>query len=224
VSLAQRSIDHWSLHQVADVPLDVTAEQSLAMMDRRNATYPGLLDLMPTQKPGLTVLDYGCGPGHDVVGFLLSGAEMVYAYDVSPKAIQMTRARCKAHGFDNYRTMWGTAPLEQVDYVHTAGVIHHTPNPVQTLKRLRGALNPDGEIRMMVYDSGSDFYRRIAGGNPETFAALADGEAPITHAWSSAEVISIAQQAGLEASYVGSYLHPGEIEGPGLSSCWSLTR
>ena len=94
--LLARSVAHWSEHQVAEVPLDVTAEQSLAMMNERNAVYPGLLELMPTDKPGLRVLDFGCGPGHDMVGFLLNGAEYVYAYDVSPKALKMTHAR--AHG------------------------------------------------------------------------------------------------------------------------------
>ena len=49
----------------------------------------------------------------------------------------------------------------------------------------------------MVYSSESDFYRRIAGGDPETFARLADGEAPITNAWTNAEVEQIAREAGL---------------------------
>jgi hypothetical protein len=75
---------------------------------------------------------------------------------------------------------------------------------------------------MMVYSSESDFYLRIADGNPATFALLADGEAPITNAWTQEETVAIANEAGLTATYVGSYRHPGEIEGPGLSSCWSL--
>lgn len=215
--LLQRSVAHWSEHQVADLPLDITERQSLAEMHARNAVYPGLLELMPTYKPGKVVLDFGCGPGHDVVGFLLGYAEFVYAYDVSPKARAMTVARVKAHGFENFHfdDHWLC-----VDYVHTAGVIHHVPDPVGTLRLL--AEGSPSEIRMMVYSSESDFYRRIAGGDPAEFARLADGDAPVTVAWTKEEVAAIAREAGLKAEYVGSYMHPGELEGPGLSSCWSL--
>ena len=219
------SIAFWSENQVADLPLDIAAEQSFAALEERNAKYPGLGLLMPTHHPGKTVLDFGCGPGHDVVQFLRDGAEFVYAADVSPKALAMVEARMRAHGWDDVACQ--TVPLDGVfpylrgiDHIHTAGVIHHVPDPVATLRGL-ARMQPD-EIRMMVYSSESDFYRRIAHGDQATFALLADGEAPITNAWTNAEVVEIAAKAGLEATYVGGYRHPGEIEGPGLSSCWSL--
>jgi cyclopropane fatty-acyl-phospholipid synthase-like methyltransferase len=221
MSLAE-SIAHWSEHQVADLPLDITAEQSLAAMNIRNATYPGLLELMPTSQPGKVVLDFGCGPGHDVVGFLLNGATAVHAFDVSPKARAMTEARITAHGFLNAQVMDRSYNCYFYDHIHTAGVIHHIPRPHQTLRFLKNFLRDDGEIRMMVYSSESDFYQRIAGGDPALFARLADGEAPITRAWSSEEVVRMCRAAGLRAAYVGSYRHPGEMAGPGLSSCWSL--
>ena len=228
MSLLQRSIAHWSKHQVADVPLDVTAEQSMAMLETRNVTYPGLEDLMPTDFPDKTVLDFGCGPGHDTIQFLLSGAERVYAVDISPKAIAMTRARARAHDVDGrlYTVLIGDKPWEPgpVDHVHTAGVIHHVTAPVKTLKQLKRCLKPNAEIRMMVYSSESDFYTRIAGGNPGKFAEMADGDAPVTKAWTYDEVVALAKAASLDAVYMGSYWHPGEITGPGLSSCWSLTR
>lgn len=228
MTLLEDSIAHWSEHQVADLPLDIVAEQSLAAMEARNAVYPGLLELMPTSGfEGKTVLDFGCGPGHDVVGFLLNGARYVYAYDVSPKARAMTAARVRAHGVEENCSIDGGDPDKEriwfgIDHIHTAGVIHHLLRPVYMLRKLGKALTKGGEIRMMVYSSESDFYRRIAHGDPATFALLADGKAPITNAWTAEEVVAIAKEAGLRAEYVGSYRHPGEIEGPGLSSCWSL--
>ena len=219
------SIEFWSEHQVADLPLDITAEQSFAALDERNAVYPGLGLLMPTHFPGKVVLDYGCGPGHDVVQFLRDGAEYVWAVDVSPRALAMTNARVLAHGWeDRCQTRLIDDHISATfDHIHTAGVIHHVPEPVDTLRILRLALRCEGdEIRMMVYSAESDFYRRIAHGDPATFALLADGQAPITNAWTNAEVVEMAAEAGLEATYVGGYRHPGEIEGPGLSSCWSL--
>lgn len=221
MSLAE-SIAHWSVHQVADLPLDITAEQSLAAMEARNAVYPGLLELMPTSQPGKVVLDFGCGPGHDVVGFLLGGAEYVFAYDVSPKALAMTEARARAHGFSNFEVA-STLPVHDFDHIHTAGVIHHIPDPDRVLYELGDYLANGAEIRMMVYSSESDFYQRIAGADPAVFARLADGEAPVTVAWSSKEVVRMCAAAGLRAAYRGSYRHPGEISGPGLSACWSLT-
>lgn len=225
MTLAAESVTFWSENQVAEIPLDVTAEQSYALMEERNAKYPGLGLLMPTAYPGQTVLDFGCGPGHDVVDFLLEGAEFVYAADVSPKALAMTNARVKAHGWeDRCQTILlnKAARLTSVDHIHTAGVIHHVPDPVATLRRLRRTLNNHAEIRMMVYSAESDFYHRIAHDDPVAFALLADGEAPITRAWTDDEVVELATRAGLEAVYVGSYRHPGEVTGPGLSSCWSL--
>jgi len=221
MSLAE-SIAHWSEHQVADLPLDITAEQSLASMELRNATYPGLLELMPIDQPGKVVLDFGCGPGHDVVGFLLSGAKYVYAYDVSPKARAMTLARVQAHGFENCTVGMIPAAMDY-DHIHCAGVLHHIPEPHETLKLMRALLKPDGEIRLMVYSSESDFYLNVAEGVPSVFARMADGDAPITVAWTQEEVVALARLADLEAEYLGGYMHQGEEKGPGLSSCWRLT-
>jgi SAM-dependent methyltransferase len=215
------------VHQVADIPLDVTAEQSLALLVHRNATYPGVLDLMPTVYPDKTIIDFGCGPGHDTIRFLLTGSAFVLALDVSPKAIAMTQARARAHGVEDRlhaAVVGGPMGLLAADHIHTAGVIHHIPRPVSALKHLRRCLKPDAEIRMMVYSAESDFYQRIAGGDPALFARLADGDAPVTVAWTNEEVVELAAKANLNATYIGSYLHPGELIGPGLSSCWSLTR
>src|SRR6266487_5094320 len=99
LSLAESSITYWEQNQVADFPPDVTVEQSLAVLNARNAMYPGLLELMPVSFPRKTILDFGCGPGHDTIMFLMNGAKHVYAADISPKGLASLEARLKAHGF-----------------------------------------------------------------------------------------------------------------------------
>lgn len=215
------SREFWTTYQVADFNT-ITAEESLAMLEWRNGLYPVIEELMPTTHRG-RVLDFGCGPGHDTVGFLLNGAEHVVAADFSPKAVEMTKARVRAHEFENVTVELTDEDWipPRVDHVHTAGVIHHCEDPVGTLALL--AANCSGEIRMMVYDSASWFYRVKCESNPDTFRRGADAGAPIVHAWTQEEVAEIAQNAGLTATYLGSYLQPGEPEGPGLSACYSLS-
>ena len=74
----------------------------------------------------------------------------------------------------------------------------------------------------MVYDADSWFYRVRCESNPARFRELADEGAPIANAWTQQEVRDLAAKADLTATYLGSYRHPGEPEGPGLSACYSL--
>lgn len=219
---------YWGANQVADIPADVTAEESLLLVEQRFRMYPGLEDLMPVDTcEGKDVLDFGCGPGHDTVGFLHSGAAHVYAADVSWKGLSATRGRLEAHGWlDNATLMLvgdGYWRAPKVDHVHTAGVLHHVADPVHALKRLGAALvGPRAEIRAMVYSADSWFYKVKCGGDPENFRLHADAGSPISHAWTEEQVRRLAFDASLDARLVGSYCDPCEPEGPGLMACYSI--
>lgn len=214
------SREFWSSYQVASFD-EVTAEESLSMLRDRNALYPEIEALMPTTHGG-RVLDFGCGPGHDTVGFLLNGAEHVVAADFSPRAVGMAKARVGAHGFENCSVELTDEDWlpPAVDHVHAAGVLHHCEDPIQTLALLASGCS--GEIRMMVYDRDSWFFRVACREDQDQFRRRADSGAPIVHAWTRDEVAEIARDAGLTSTYLGSYLHPVEAEGPGLSACYSL--
>src|SRR5215216_3551816 len=152
----------WTGYQVAHFDSGQTVDDSLHMLTARRDMYPGMAELMLPAQLG-SVLDFGCGPGHDTIEFLLAGARFVYAADFSPTAVASTQARVDVHGFHAGAKVilikddeW-TVP--KVDHVHAAGVIHHCEDPAGVLRRLGGALNAGGEIRMMVYDADSWFYR-----------------------------------------------------------------
>ena len=48
---------------------------------------------MPVVQKGKTILDYGCGPGHDTLLFCLNGAGHVFYYDISPLALEILDMR-----------------------------------------------------------------------------------------------------------------------------------
>ena len=65
------SAAYWTIHMVNSGDFE-NAEDSLNHFLWRNQQYPGYIQLMPVNSAdNLVVLDYGCGPGNDLVGFSL---------------------------------------------------------------------------------------------------------------------------------------------------------
>src|SRR5690606_26201538 len=79
-----------------------SADASLRHFVWRNRCYPGYLDLMPVGKAnGLSVLDYGCGPGNDLVGFgVFSKPKQLIGIDVSAAALDLARRRLALHDIE----------------------------------------------------------------------------------------------------------------------------
>ena len=63
------SASYWTSHMVSYDDW-VDSEASKEHFPWRNAGYPGYIELMLVKNAdGLIVVDYGCGPGNDLVGF-----------------------------------------------------------------------------------------------------------------------------------------------------------
>jgi SAM-dependent methyltransferase len=133
------SQDYWTKVNVTGHRGFASAEDSLDYFHWRNAQYHDYIRLMPVRgADGKTVLDYGCGPGNDLVGFgRFSKPARLIGMDVAPTSLDEARRRLALHGIDAefvlIREDDARLPLEDgsVDVVHSSGVLHHTPDPLR---------------------------------------------------------------------------------------------
>lgn len=188
---SRMSTTFWATHQVGGPYY--TLEASERALRERRMLYPSLEDLMPTDFPGKTVLDFGCGPGHDTILFLENGAGHVFYSDISPLALEIMERRLELHGFENRSSPvpLGETLSLKVDHVHCAGVLHHTDDPMSILKDLRSIISPDGDARFMVYDGDLSEHTQ--------------SKVPITHWWTPLEFAVMCEVSGWTGEYVGSY-------------------
>lgn len=111
---------------------------------------------------GKRVLEIGCGIGTDTMNFARAGA-LVTAVDLSGESLKVARQRAEVFGLqDRIRFFHGNAeelaqviPVEPYDLVYSFGVIHHTPHPERVIAALPRFLQPDGEMRLMLYSKVS---------------------------------------------------------------------
>ena len=233
--VAVESSKYWSAHtvHVGSEHLE-SAEASLEYFDWRCAQYPGYLDLMPvTGFDGLDILDYGCGPGHDLVGFATySQPRSLLGVDVSEKAIEIAGDRLVLHGFDSrtqVQKFEGTGialPASSIDYIHSSGVLHHLPNLPDVLDEFARVLRKEGRVRVMVYNRESLWWhlyvpyamqirqKTLAQSIPlpDAFRMSTDGfDCPISEAYTLGSFSKIAGAAGFRTKLVGSSISLTEL-------------
>lgn len=228
---------YWGQHTVNPVPFK-SALSSLRDLAARSGEYPLFETLMELQADHShdVVLDFGCGPGNDVVGFLSrGGAKRVVGMDVSRRALELARSRLALHGFDASRVELvqvsddnSQIPLASgsIDYLYCEGVLHHTSHPEAILAELARVLRVGGHGHLMVYNRNSlwfhlytAYHRQVVEG---AFAGLSadaafqlntDGEdCPIARAYQPEEFVGLCRQAGFQASFVGGYFGQIELE------------
>ncbi len=211
-----------------------SAEESLEYFHWRNDQYPGYIERMPVSgQDGRVVLDYGCGPGHDVVGFgVYSRPRRLIAVDVSPSSLAEARQRASLHGVQaeflriDERDNAIPLPDGSVDYIHSSGVVHHAPDALRVLRELKRVLARDGRMRIMVYNYQSlwlhlyvAYHLRIRDrAYPgldlrQVFTKTTDGpECPIANVYSPEEFAALAGRAGLTCSFLGAGISNFELK------------
>ena len=219
------TVEYWTKHNVSEHRAIRNEDESLAYFTWRNHQYFDYIELMPVDVgTDRVVLDYGCGPGHDLVGFIVhSQPSRLLAMDVSPSSLGEAAARLSLHG--------GTAefvllsprdarlplPDASVDYIHCSGVLHHVPNPYLILTEFCRVLKPGGECRIMVYNYFSiwmhlyvAYHKRIVEGAyagldlVTSFARSTDGEnCPISRVYRPQEFVKLCVEAGFTARFAG---------------------
>jgi SAM-dependent methyltransferase len=228
--------DYWTGHTVNSAPF-LTARQSSRYLDWRFGEYPLFREFsgLYGDHDGEAILDYGCGPGNDVIGFATrTGARRVVGADVSPSALTLTRHRAALHdlGPDRVELVHLTDDHTQLpfadgefDFVSSQGVIHHTSEPEAILRELHRVLKPGGEGSIMVYNRDSVWYHLhvawevlIRDGRwpgltaAEAFPKTTDGEdCPIANCYSGPEFVAMLEGAGFEARFLGGYLSQWEL-------------
>lgn len=226
-SLADKVARYWTEHNVTLHKSFGSRTESIDYFHWRCDQYPGYLDLMPVR--GLDdceVLDYGCGPGHDLVGFSeYSRPSRLVGVDVSSSSIAEARKRLELHPASRVELTCiapdsTSLPFEDgsFDYIHSSGVLHHVPDLQSVLTELRRLLRPQGRMRVMVYNRDSLWMhlyvayilrlrdKTIPADLPidQAFTRSTDGpECPIANCYTAESFAREAASAGLACRTVG---------------------
>lgn len=229
---------YWSEHTVNSTPF-MSKEASLEYLEWRSEQYPFFHELMDMwgDHEGKTIVDYGCGPGNDTVGFLAhSKAKKIIGIDVSPTALHLTSHRLSFHKDSDLSRVRllriperdPAIPLEDnsVDFIYSQGVLHHTTDPLSILKEFYRILKVGGKANIMVYNRNSlwmhlyvAYQKKIVEKKyrsfnaEEAFARTTDGEnCPMARCYRSEDFLAMTQYSGFSGSYLGGYYELGELE------------
>jgi ubiquinone/menaquinone biosynthesis C-methylase UbiE len=219
------SESYWSEFNVTLHKKFSSAAESLEYLDWRNDQYIDYIKFLPVSShDGEVILDYGCGPGHDLIGFLTySRPAAVYGIDISGPSLAESADRLRAHGYDcnliHVSESDERIPLDDgtVDYVHCSGVLNHVASPEKILREFRRVLKPDGYARLMVYNRESIWvhlfvahllpardakYRGLS--REEAFRRSTDTfDCPISRNWTVQEMDELARISGFAAKHLG---------------------
>lgn len=114
--------------------------------------------LLPHLRPGIDLLDVGCGPGTITVDLARRVAPgRVIAVEVTEAALDLARAHAAEQDMRGITFLATDAqsldlPDDSVDVVHAHQVLQHLGDPVQALREMGRVCRPDGLIA--VRDSG----------------------------------------------------------------------
>ena len=104
-------------------------------------------------RPGMTVLDVGCGMGVNALSMarLVSPGGRVIAADIQPRMLQATASRASREGFGEIVRTHSCQPgalgmAGPVDFAVAFWMVHETPDPAVLFAQLRACLAPGGRL------------------------------------------------------------------------------
>ncbi|MBL7069129.1 MAG: class I SAM-dependent methyltransferase [Candidatus Omnitrophica bacterium] len=222
---------YWARHTVGSRPF-VSRAQSITYLKRRSSEHPPIKELMQLYRDhsGKILLDYGCGPGNDLIGFALySHAKRLIGIDISKKSLHLAGYRLALHRIDpkeveliNISDAFSKIPLDDssVDYINCSGVLHHVSDPALILREFYRVLKPGSRACIMVYNYNSiylhlvvAYVRMILDGEfrgqsvREAFSKNTDGrDCPISRCYRPEEFIEICGNVNFkDVDYAGGY-------------------
>ena len=106
--------------------------------------------LLPHLRPGMQLLDVGCGPGTltDDLGVAVGPDGAVLGIDNAPAAIEAARAgkRSANARFEVQDLQRLDLPDDSFDVVHAHQVLQHLSDPVEALREMRRVCKPGGLV------------------------------------------------------------------------------
>jgi ubiquinone/menaquinone biosynthesis C-methylase UbiE len=230
-------IDEFWANNTVYNPAVRSALQSRMNIEWRFRTHPLFRELtgLYGEHDGEVVLDYGCGPGNDVSGFVVhSKASKIIGMDISPKALAVAAQRVALHNPVKGRvelvqisdaTPVIPLPDQSVDFVSSQGVLMHTSDPAAILREFHRVLKPRSRACVMVYSRPSIWfdlytaYEQIIINNAfpgldleQAFTGNTDGrDCPMSRCFPTEQFVQMCRAAGFECDYVGGYLTQAEM-------------
>ena len=90
-----------------------------------------------------TVVDFGCGAGHEAIALAKRGAKRVIGFDVRPEVLEIARAASRAAGVGD-RCLFTTKLDEPADVVISLDGFEHYDDPAASLKAMRDLIHNSG--------------------------------------------------------------------------------
>lgn len=113
----------------------------------------------PLDVAGKTVIDFGCGEGHECVELAKRGARKVIGVDIRQELLDRARQLASDHGVT--RTCeFAVRPEEKADMVISLDAFEHFGHPGEILSLMRDLLEPEGTIRVSF---GPTWYHPLGG-------------------------------------------------------------
>lgn len=112
-------------------------------------------------RPGMRVLDVGCGPGDVsfIAARLVGRAGAVLGVDASPEAIELARTRAARQGLTTVHFETATLPdvllHEPVDALIGRLILMHLPDPTAALRQLAGIVRSGGVVAFCEIDTST---------------------------------------------------------------------
>ncbi|HZH30331.1 MAG TPA: methyltransferase domain-containing protein [Pyrinomonadaceae bacterium] len=130
---------------------------TMTLSDRVEWFFLNPLRLPLEELKGKVMLDAGCGNGSQSVAYTALGLEVI-AVDLSSGLEHGQAFRHRHEGADPARVHFVQGNLQQpplkpatLDIIHSAGVLHHTPDTLQTFRALRPLLKAGGTFYVWLY-------------------------------------------------------------------------
>lgn len=101
----------------------------------------------PLDVAGKTVIDFGCGEGHECEELARLGARRVIGVDIRPELLERAREYARYHGVDD-TCRFAQRSQEKADMVISLDAFEHFEQPAEILSIMGALLKPEGSIRI----------------------------------------------------------------------------